>query len=199
MKYVTYKTTYEGLLLPKYYIGSTSENRAKSGNYFGSIRSRSWKEIFYKELKENKHLFSIQILSYHDNRVDALKEELRLQKELDVVKSSQYFNESYAAPNGFFGLSSDAQRLIVSNRMKMMNSGKIPGRAVGNNKSGKHQDNNGNKNPMYGKKHKKDSIMKNSQSVKKNRSFKIKCEFCGKLVDSANLKRWHNEKCKSKI
>lgn len=55
----------------------------------------------------------------------------------------------------------------------------------------------GEKNPMFGKKHTEDSKNKNSVSVKKARSQKHLCDKCGKNVDFANLKRWHNDRCKS--
>jgi len=40
MKYVTYLVTYDGGKLPRYYIGSTSEDKVKSGKYFGSISNK---------------------------------------------------------------------------------------------------------------------------------------------------------------
>lgn len=54
------------------------------------------------------------------------------------------------------------------------------------------------KNPMYGKKHSEASKNKNSHSVKLSRQNKVACIYCKKEVDSANLNRWHNEKCRSK-
>jgi hypothetical protein len=103
MKYVTYLVTYSGYELPKFYIGSTSEEKVKSGKYFGSIRSIKYKKIFFSEINNNIELFDIQILSYHDTRLDALSEELKLHIEYDVVKSKDYINESFATVNGFFG------------------------------------------------------------------------------------------------
>lgn len=102
-KFVTYLVKYSGELLPPYYIGSTSEDKVNSNKYFGIPRSKKWKDVFKLELKNNKHLFSIEILSYHDTRISALEEELRIQILNNVVKSSEYFNESLACPNGFFG------------------------------------------------------------------------------------------------
>ncbi len=102
-RYVVYKTVYTGTLLPPYYIGSTSEEKVVSGKYYGSPTSQKWKEIFKSELKNNKHLFSVEILSYHETREAALEEELRVQILNDVVKSKDYFNESLACKNGFFG------------------------------------------------------------------------------------------------
>src|SRR5574343_355529 len=100
-KYVVYLTEYSGNLLPPKYIGSTSESNVVSGKYFGSVSSKKWGKIFREELKHNPHLFSIQILSLHDTRKEALYEELEQQINRDVVKSSEYFNESLATPNGF--------------------------------------------------------------------------------------------------
>lgn len=103
MKYVTYLVTYSGDKLPKYYIGSTSKEKANSGKYFGSICSNKYKEIFLNEKKYNIHLFKIKILSTHLNRKDAVSEELKLQIKYNVVNSNNYMNESLASVNGFFG------------------------------------------------------------------------------------------------
>lgn len=48
-------------------------------------------------------MFKTRILSKHDTREEALKEELRLQKKHNVVKNNKYFNESYASITGCFG------------------------------------------------------------------------------------------------
>ena len=102
--YVTYIVKYSGNLLPVYYIGSTSAKKALSGDYFGSIKSKKYGDTFRRELKNNKHLFELEILSAHPDRKSAIDEELKIQKERDVVKSDLYMNESYAVPNGFFGM-----------------------------------------------------------------------------------------------
>lgn len=102
-QFVVYKTIYNGTKLPRYYIGSTTLKRASSGKYFGSVKSKKYKAIFKKELLENRNLFSLKILSYHTTRSEALNEELRLQVKYNVVKSPEYFNESLAKKNGYFG------------------------------------------------------------------------------------------------
>jgi len=101
-KYVTYLITYSGDKLPKYYTGSTSKAKLDNG-YLGSIRSKKWKTNFRLEVNNNRHLFNVEILTEHDTRSEALDEEYSIQKERDVVKSSDYFNEAYANINGFFG------------------------------------------------------------------------------------------------
>ena len=93
-KFVTYVTIYAGDKLPPYYIGSTSKDKILRGNYFGSVTSKKWSEIFRCELKNNKHLFSIEILSEHETRQDAIDAELNLQILFNVVKSNNFFNES---------------------------------------------------------------------------------------------------------
>lgn len=102
-KFVVYLTTYHGSKLPKFYIGSTNKMKLETGKYFGSVTSIRYKKIFKSELKNNKELFDIKILSYHETRKEALEEELRLQKENNVVESNEYFNESYASVDGCFG------------------------------------------------------------------------------------------------
>lgn len=102
MSYCVYRTTYVGELMPKYYLGSTSSGRIAKG-YRGSVRSRKWSDIWNRELAENPHLFTTEVLSMHDTREEALAEELRLQKENDVVKSAEWINEALAQPKGFAG------------------------------------------------------------------------------------------------
>lgn len=103
MKYVVYLTEYSGDKLPPFYIGSTSLEKINSG-YRGSVKSKKWKAIYEKEIRENPSLFSFSIISEHATRGEALEEERRIQIERNVVKSNLYFNESIAAPNGFFGM-----------------------------------------------------------------------------------------------
>jgi len=123
--YCVYQVTYIGNLLPKLYIGSTSIEKVNSGKYFGSISSKKWKDLFKNELLNNPQLFSIEILSEHILRTEALKEELKVQIENNVVKSSDYMNESLASVNGMFGRDANGKnnpmfgkkRLDVSLRM----------------------------------------------------------------------------------
>lgn len=141
-KYVVYLVTYSGNKLPKYYIGSTSMEKINKG-YLGSVKSKRWKSIFEIEVKNNRELFKSEILSYHETRQDALAEELRVQKERNVVKSNEYMNESLANINGFFGM-------MITDEHKTMLS-KI---AKDNHEKGKYHKLTpmyGEDNPMYGK------------------------------------------------
>lgn len=97
-----YKVIYGGDKHPPFYIGSTSKSKLLSG-YRGSIRSLKWKDIVKREMKENKELYSFEILSEHTTRQEALDAELEHQRQESVVTNPLYYNEAYATPNGFFG------------------------------------------------------------------------------------------------
>jgi hypothetical protein len=112
-KYVVYNITYSGDKLPSKnnsnispsnYIGSTSIEHIKKG-YMGSVSSKKYKNIWKSELKNNLHLFKLEIISYHDTRKEALWKELESQKIFNVVKNPLFVNMSYATPNGYFGSS----------------------------------------------------------------------------------------------
>jgi len=101
-QYIVYITRYSGTKLPRWYIGSSFEQKVLNG-YNGSVSSKKWSDVYYSEQKENKHLFKTKILSYHKTYQEALDEELRLQKLHQVVKNNKYFNETYAQINGCYG------------------------------------------------------------------------------------------------
>jgi len=103
MKFCVYITSYHGDLLPPYYLGSTSIEKIENG-YIGSVSSKRYKNLWKQEIKNNPHLFSIEIISKHETRKEALEEELKFQHELNVKKSHLFMNLSYAIPNGFFGI-----------------------------------------------------------------------------------------------
>jgi hypothetical protein len=102
MEYCVYLTLYFGNKLPKRYIGSSQVRHVKNG-YNGSPSSKYYSKTYYTEQKENKHLFKTRILSYHETRIEAFEEELRLQMKYDVVRSNSYFNMGLAKRNGCYG------------------------------------------------------------------------------------------------
>jgi len=100
--YLVYLTYYTGTKLPQWYIGSTNLDKINKG-YNGSVRSKKYKAMYDYEQINNKHLFKTRILTYHDTRKKALKEELRLQKKHNVVTNVNYYNEAFASIEGYFG------------------------------------------------------------------------------------------------
>lgn len=100
--YCVYITHYHGTLLPNNYIGSSTVKKINKG-YRGSVKSKKYKELWKKELKENPQLFETHIISNHHTKQEAIYKELNLQKIFNVVKNDLFINESYAQPNGYFG------------------------------------------------------------------------------------------------
>ena len=128
--FVVYLTHYTGDKLPPWYIGSSSEARVNEG-YTGSVTSRKWSDIYYKELEENKYLFKTRILSRHKTRDEAVTEEHRLQRMHKVATNSLYFNESYATKTGCF----------TRDKSGELNSMHGQGEKIEGNKNGRHKDN----------------------------------------------------------
>lgn len=207
-RYVTYLITYLGDKLPKFYIGSTSEERALSGKYFGSVSSKRYKEIFSKEKRDNPYLFSIEILSYHENREDALTEELKIQLELNVVKSHEYMNESFARVNGFFGRDTSGEKHpqygnSLSEETKNKISNTLTGRIEPEETRRKKSESKlGEKNSFYGKRHSdetKDKISKTKQGITSwNKGIAMSEESKKKLSESKKGKK-ASEETKKKL
>jgi len=101
--YCTYLTTYHGNLLPPYYIGSSSITKIQTG-YRGSVSSAEFKEVWNNELLNNPRLFTVEIISTHETRKEALIAELEYQIMNNVVNDKLYVNKSLAQPDGFFGM-----------------------------------------------------------------------------------------------
>jgi hypothetical protein len=101
--YCVYLTTYSGNKIPKYYVGSSSLSKIKSG-YKGSVSSKEWKLLWNYELRFYPELFDVIIISEHSTRLEALQSELQYQLNYNVVESKDYINKSLAKPNGFFGM-----------------------------------------------------------------------------------------------
>jgi len=102
--YCVYITTYKGdKFTPNKYIGSSSFIKIKQG-YKGSVASKQYYQLWEQEIKNNPHLFEVEIVSKHKTRKSALKAELKLQKKYNAVKSDQWLNKSEARINGFFGM-----------------------------------------------------------------------------------------------
>lgn len=103
-EYCVYLIRYEGDKHPPLYIGSTRTINITEKGYLGSPRSKQWSDIVKKEQKLNPHLYSVDILSTHQTREEALLREYDEQVSRDVVKSEDYYNMSLACVNGFFGM-----------------------------------------------------------------------------------------------
>lgn len=179
--YCVYLTTYSGVKLPpKYatstitptlYIGSSRIDRIEKG-YKGSVSSKKYHKIWKQELKENPNLFTIEILQTLPTRRDALAAELLLQIEHNVVKNEKYVNMALAKKNGYCGMNTSGQDhpMYGIKGKDHYNFGKIRSEEFKRNKK---LETIGEKNPMYGKKHKVESLqkMKEKKLGKNNPQF----------------------------
>jgi len=185
-EFCVYLTKYAGNKLPPLYIGSRATIDVLENNYFGSVTSMQYKKIWKEELKQHPELFSIEIISSHDTRQEALNAEEQLQRKHNVVSSPMYINRSYA--NKHF--SNKGNIASVETRQKMSESRKgkkftlehranlsavrkgKPGLArseetrqkMSKAHNGKHI---GSSNNFYGKTHSDETKQKISESSKK--------------------------------
>lgn len=117
--YCVYLTSYSGNKLPQFYIGSTSIAKIERG-YKGSVSSKTYKEIWKNELKNNPKLFKTKIISYHTDRISATQKENKLHLSLGVVLSPLYANQSNAIPNGIYGQSMRGSNNPMFGRKRVM-------------------------------------------------------------------------------
>lgn len=92
MKFCVYLTIYSGNKLPPFYIGSTSLNRINKG-YLGSVESKKYMAIWKTEIKNNRNLFKIKVISVYNTREEAAKREYQIQKSLNVINNQMYINQ----------------------------------------------------------------------------------------------------------
>lgn len=90
-------------MTPKKYVGSSSISNIEEG-YRGSVASKEYSIIWNEEIRDNPHLFTIEVVSKHKTRKSALKAELQFQKKNEVMRSEHWFNKAEARVNGFFGM-----------------------------------------------------------------------------------------------
>ena len=196
--YCVYLTSYAGNKLPAFYVGSSSLKRVYAG-YCGSVRSKKFKAIWDDELKNNRHLFSVSILSIHDTRAKALKAELEYQILNNVIQSNEFINLSLARPNDYFGNGiSEKDHPVFGKKLSEETKQKI---------SKNHHDVSGKNNPMFGKPGNK-SMLGKSHSYAAKQKMKLNHWDCsgknnpmfGKLgKDHPMFGKKHSEETKQKM
>jgi hypothetical protein len=95
--YCVYLTIYRGNKLPPFYIGSTSIQNIEQDGYHGSVRSKSYRDIWKSELQINSHLFITKIIATRFTRKEAVDLEKNLQLKMDAANSPMYINKAIAS------------------------------------------------------------------------------------------------------
>lgn len=104
---IVYKITFlerkENNTPPYYYIGSKSNCEFVSGKIYESNGKEYTGSSRYKDYKKivNESTLLIEIIETFDNYDDAIKFEYEIQKELNVIKSNEYFNLSMASQSSY--------------------------------------------------------------------------------------------------
>lgn len=88
-----YLTVYMGNKLPPFYIGYTSLDKILKG-YRGSVASKKYKHIWYKELKENPQLFEIHSLGTSFDKKEVMMLEEYYQRAFNVHRNPLYTNQN---------------------------------------------------------------------------------------------------------
>lgn len=201
--FVTYLTIYDGNLLPPFYIGSTSFRKYEKG-YRGSVLSKKYKSIWDLELKDNPQLFDTIILTEHKTRKEAVAQELKYQKQNDIINNSKFINMAFASRNFGGGLSLSPEHKV---KLSLANLGKLKGPQSKEHKAnlsaskiGKHLNDEhkiklslatiGRSKGPQSEEHKA-----KLKAAIKNRPI-IECPHCNKVGYACNLIRWHNDNCK---
>lgn len=180
-----YLTIYKGNKLPPFYIGYTKTQKIIEKKYFGSVSSEKYKQLWKKELKENKQLFSSRILKEFEIKSQALEYEEYIHRKFNVHINELYVNRSignrkFVNKTHRFGfkLSEETKRKIIRC---------------------------GIENGMYGKKHSEETKLKISELSKARHPHKqgLTLEHRRKISEShkgKKLSQEHIEKMrKSKI
>jgi len=189
---------YSGDDLPPFYIGSTSIENLTRG-YHGSVSSKEFRDGWKAAIKNFPECFSTVILTSHVTREEALCEEERLQRYLDVIRSPLFMNQSYAR-GGFVRTGPLSEETKAKIRAKLSGR-KIPLEVVekvAKSLKGKKRD------PRIGEK-----ISQSKQGIKLSAAHAAKCGDCFRgrkhsdetkqKMSEARIGRKHSEETKQKM
>lgn len=178
----------ENILTGKKYVGiTTGEIQRRFKKHKELAKSNKNKQHLHKALlKYGFANFKIYELDTAQN-----KEELFLKEKEWIIKldtKNNGYNETDGGEGSFGRILSEEtkKKISMSNKHKILSEEhkfKIKQSLIGKN--------NKQNNPFYGKKH---SI----ETIDKITSHKSICKFCGIQTTNANIKRWHNDRCKNK-
>lgn len=207
---IVYRLTFNKRLAnkeePYMYIGSKSNCHIVNGKivdsngkeYYGSSSLENWEELISKDD------VSVEVLREFDEYVDALNFESAIQKGLDVVASTEYFNLSIATVNSFTDPSYATYKHIRTGKKvrlprnhRMVLSGEYVGITKGrllSEDEKRKRGRSGNLNPFYGKTHspetKKRISLANSKETRSPEKIK---EWVEKVAKKPKSKE-HREK-----
>jgi hypothetical protein len=117
---------------PYMYIGSGTVNYIKNHNYKGSVKSEQYVGLWESMIKKHPELFKTYIISYHDDRQEALDVERDIHENYQIMHHPLFLNKSHAS--GIFGLShsySKGKKQTLEHKLKQQHSKR--GKSYGDN------------------------------------------------------------------
>nr|QMP83577.1 MAG: hypothetical protein [Caudoviricetes sp.] len=186
--YCTYITFYKGNKLPPFYIGSgtVSKIQNKHKPYFGSVRSKKYKQIWVSELKQNPHLFTIKMFKFFETRKEALEYEEYIHNKLDVVKNPMYTNQA-TAKGKFLSVGKQSKETCRKKSISLKGNTN----ALGNKQSKEHTE----KFTQFAKSPRSEKHKQNISEALLNVE-KLTCPWCNKRGQKQNMLLWHFANCK---
>lgn len=161
--YCTYLTVYLGNKLPPFYIGYSTIDKVLNKNYHGTPTSKKYSQIFYREQKENPHLFKTKIISKHSSKINAQKKETKILTHFDAKNNPMYINMSNSDTKWYsrsgYKISEKHKQAIRNYLLTNGNRGMFRG--------GKQHPYYGKHSPAYGMKHSPKTIEKVVNKVSK--------------------------------
>ena len=196
----------------KYYIGVRScESKIGDDDYMGSS-----KYLTEDIEKTGKQHYNKIILKRFDNRMDANLYEIQIHDDFDVANNPLFFNKVKQKDRGlgvgpgelnpFYGKKHTEeykQRMSALLKTKDCRS-KTPNFGLIHTEETKLKMSLKRKEWMSKNKHpRKDKIATEEERKFWGANFKnhlrIGCKYCDKIGSIANMTRWHNDNCKSKV
>lgn len=186
--YCVYIIFYRGNKLPPFYIGSGTVSKIQNKNkpYFGSVRSKKYKTIWFSELKENPNLFSLKMFKFFEAREEATEYEEYIHRKLNVVKNSLYTNQATAKGN-FLSVGKQSKETCMKKSISLKGNTN----AKGNKQSKEHTQ----KFTEFAKSPRSEN---HKQSISNSllKVEKLICPWCNKTGQKQNILLWHFDNCK---
>lgn len=192
MHYYIYKIT--NLLNGNFYIGRRcTRDSIDEDTYFGS--GKRLKDAIRKYGVENFNKEILKVCESYD-------ELIHLEKEIvteELVRCNQCYNLALGGHGGYTFYKNRNYKHTNESKEKISraNTGRKRLDLVERNKQGFNMFWNGRKRTQEDKQKKSVAAKKRVENSSTDFAINIQCPHCGKIGQSANMKRWHFDRCKS--
>jgi group I intron endonuclease len=167
--------------------------RLCKNKFYDAIRSYGWDKFVWEEIYVAKE--SVKARESHTLKVMEdyfIQEYDSINNGYNIAQGGGGFPDTKGANNPMFNKNHKKESIAL---IKKNRTGKTVGSnngmyGVKRTKEWLIENQLGNKHPMWGKKHK-------LESLDSMRGPDMECEHCGKIANRANYYRWHSDNCRS--